>query len=134
MFARPSPPSARGFAARPLDWPGGEGLAARLGAPWIPLYHTSVCSRSSCVELGENTSFVMQLQYPVHKICCIVDCANIYCWYTCSSIQQVCVVFNICTSLVPRPSREDLGTRLYLHLCCCQYSAIHGYWITVWIT
>ena len=29
MFARPSPPSARGFAARPLDRPGGEGLAAR---------------------------------------------------------------------------------------------------------
>ena len=31
MFARPSPPSASGFAVRPLDRPGGEGLAARLG-------------------------------------------------------------------------------------------------------
>ena len=28
--ARPSPPSAHGYAARPLDQPGGEGLAARL--------------------------------------------------------------------------------------------------------
>ena len=31
MFARPSPPSARSFAVRPIDRPGGEGLAARLG-------------------------------------------------------------------------------------------------------
>ena len=29
-FARPSPPTARRFAARPRDRPGGEGLAARL--------------------------------------------------------------------------------------------------------
>ena len=31
MFARPSLPSAHGFAARPLDRPGREGLAPRLG-------------------------------------------------------------------------------------------------------
>ena len=34
MFARPSPPSARGFAARPLDRPSGEGLVARLSLDW----------------------------------------------------------------------------------------------------
>jgi len=30
-FARPSPPTARCFTARPRDRSGGEGLAARLG-------------------------------------------------------------------------------------------------------
>ena len=30
-FTRPSPPTARRFATRPHDRPGGEGLAARLG-------------------------------------------------------------------------------------------------------
>ena len=30
MFARPSPPSVRGFAARPLDRPGGEGTTQML--------------------------------------------------------------------------------------------------------
>ena len=45
MFARPSPPSARGFAARSLDRPGGEGLAARLGMGvfvWMGIW-VSVC-------------------------------------------------------------------------------------------
>ena len=38
MFARPSTPSARSFAVCPLDWPGREGLAARLNKWLISLY------------------------------------------------------------------------------------------------
>ena len=38
MFARPSLPSARGFTARLLDRPGGEGLAARLACAQTPTH------------------------------------------------------------------------------------------------
>ena len=62
MFARPSPPSVRGFAARPLDRPGGEGLVARLMIAMIdgdPKYlivhcihfHSAKCFSREATEL-----------------------------------------------------------------------------------
>ena len=58
MFARPSPPSTRGFAARPLDRPGGEGLVARLGLHLLNMFtagclhhRTAACALCGLISL-----------------------------------------------------------------------------------
>ena len=54
-FARPSLPFVRDFASCPLDRPGGEGLAARLGLEW-PQHSYSLLMGS-----GATSDFVLSV-------------------------------------------------------------------------